>query len=38
MLGTHRQWQLSDGVTYAINKYLRIKLGQVVRLPAFNSY
>lgn len=34
MLGRHRQWKFSDGITYAIKKYLRAKLGQVVRLPA----
>lgn len=38
MLGSHSQRKLNDGISYAINKYLRIKLGQVVKLPAFNSY
>lgn len=38
MLGSHCQWKLNDGISYAISKYLRIKLGQVVKLPAFNSY
>lgn len=38
MLGSHIQWKLNDEISYAINKYLRIKLGQAANLPAFNSY
>lgn len=37
-LGSHSEWKLNDRMSYAINKYMRIKLGQAVKLPAFNSY
>lgn len=38
MFASHNQWKLNDRINYAINKFLRIKLGQVLKLPTFNSY